>query len=45
MTTFYGQLASKQCKWNKRQAFERTKSIIREKYPDTFHWAAFVMLD
>ena len=45
MTTFYEQLASKQCKWNKRQAFEKTKSIIREKYPDPFHWAAFVMLD
>lgn len=45
MTTFYEQLASKQCKWNKRKAFEKTKSIIREKYPDPFHWAAFVMLD
>lgn len=45
MTTFYEQLVSKQCKWNKRKAFEKTKSIIREKYPDPFHWAAFVMLD
>lgn len=45
MTTFYGQLASKQCQWNKRQAFEKTKSIIRDKYPDPFHWAAFVILD
>ena len=45
MTTFYEQLASKQCKWNKRQAFENAKSIIRKKYPDPFHWAAFVMLD
>ena len=45
MTTFYEQLASKECKWNKRKAFENTKSIIREKYPDPFHWAAFVMLD
>lgn len=45
MTTFYEQLASKQCRWNKRQAFEKTKSIIREKYPDPFYWAAFVMLD
>ena len=45
MTTFYEQLASKQCKWNKRQAFEKTKSIIREKYSDSFHWAAFVMQD
>lgn len=45
MTTFYEKLTSRQCKWNKRQAFEKTKSIIREKYPDPFHWAAFVMLD
>lgn len=45
MTTFYEQLASKQCRWNKRKAFENAKSIIREKYPEPFHWAAFVMLD
>ena len=45
MTAFYEQLASKQCQWNKRKAFEKTKSIIRDKYPDPFHWAAFVMLD
>ena len=45
MTAFYEQLASKQCQWNKRKAFENAKSIIREKYPDPFHWAAFVMLD
>ena len=45
MTTFYEQLASKECNWNKRKAFENAKSIIREKYPDPFYWAAFVMLD
>ena len=45
MATFYEQLASKQCQWNKRKAFEKTKSVIRGKYPDPFHWAAFVMLD
>lgn len=45
MTTFYEQMASKECNWNKRKAFEKTKSIIREKYPDPFYWAAFVMLD
>ena len=44
-SAFYEQLASKQCQWNKRKAFEKTKSIIRDKYPDPFHWAAFVMLD
>lgn len=45
MTTFYEQLASKPCQWNKRKAFEQAKSIIRDKYPAPFHWAAFVMLD
>ena len=45
MTAFYEQLASKQCQWNIRKAFEKTKSIIRDKYPDPFYWAAFVMLD
>lgn len=45
MTTFYKQLVSKQSQWNKRKAFENAKTIIREKYPDPFHWAAFVMLD
>ena len=45
MTAFYDQLASKSCEWNKRKAFEKAKSIIRKKYPDPFHWAAFVMLD
>lgn len=45
MITFYKQLASKQCQWNKRRAFENAKSIMRDKYPDPFHWAAFVMLD
>lgn len=45
MTTFYEQLASKQCQWNKRKAFEKAKEIIRSKYPAPFHWAAFVMLD
>lgn len=43
MVTFYEQLASKL--WNKRKAFENTKSIIRNKYPEPYHWAAFVMLD
>lgn len=45
MTTFYEQLASKPCKWNKRQAFEKAKSIVREKYPDPYYWATFVMMD
>ena len=45
MTTFYERLASRHCRWDKRKAFEQTKSIIRKKYPDPFHWAAFVMQD
>lgn len=45
MITFYEQLASPKCQWSKRNAFEQTKSIIREKYPEPFFWAAFVMLD
>lgn len=45
MITFYDQLVSKKYQWNKRKAFEKTKFIIRDKYPDPFHWAAFVMLD
>lgn len=45
MTNFYEQLATKECQWDKRKAFERAKSIIRDQYPDPFHWAAFVMLD
>lgn len=45
MITFYEQLVSRQCQWNKRKAFEQAKSIIREKYPDPFYWAAFIMLD
>ena len=45
MTTFYERLASRHCRWDKRKAFEKAKSIIRNKYPDPFHWAAFVMQD
>lgn len=45
MTTFYERLADKKHAWNKRKAFEEAKEIIRQKHPDPFHWAAFVMLD
>lgn len=45
MTTFYERLADKNNAWNKRKAFEQAKEIIRKKYPDPFHWAAFVMLE
>ncbi|MCI6253028.1 MAG: CHAT domain-containing protein [Bacteroidales bacterium] len=45
MKTFYNQLASAACRWNKHKAFDRAKAIIRAQYPDPFCWAAFVMLD
>ena len=45
MTTFYERLADKKNAWNKRKAFEEAKVIIRQRYPEPFHWAAFVMLD
>lgn len=45
MITFYERLADKTNAWNKRKAFEQAKEIIRKKYPEPFHWAAFVMLD
>jgi len=31
--------------WNKRKAFEDAKAAIRERYPEPFYWAGFVMLD
>ncbi len=45
MAIFYERLADKDNNWNKRKAFEEAKEIIRQKHPDPFHWAAFVMLD
>ena len=45
MTTFYERLADNTNTWNKRKAFEEAKEIIKKRYPDPFHWAAFVMLD
>ena len=45
MTTFYERLTDTHNVWNKRQAFEEAKEIIRKKHPDPYHWAAFVMLD
>ncbi len=45
MVQFFECLVAQENKWNKRKAFERAKSIIRQKYPDPFYWAAFVMLD
>lgn len=44
MTTFYTQLAGP-CHWDKHRAFDAARNIIKEKYPNPFYWAAFVMLD
>ena len=31
--------------WNKREAFKVAQKIIRDRYPDPYYWASFVMLD
>ncbi len=43
MATFYERLTANG--WNKRAAFEEAKAMIRQKYPEPYYWAAFVMLD
>lgn len=43
MITFFTKLAKNG--WRKRQAFNEAKRIIREKYPEPYYWAGFVMLD
>lgn len=43
MVNFYEQLATNG--WDKRKAFDNAKSTIRQKYPEAFYWAGFVMLD
>lgn len=45
MVAFYQQLVNAEHKGNRRRAFERAREIIRQKYPDPYHWASFVMLD
>jgi CHAT domain-containing protein len=45
MTTFYEQLSNADNKWDKRKAFEATKAIIRDAYPEPYNWAAFIMVD
>lgn len=45
MLAFYKHLVNGN-KWDKRDAFEKAKSEIRDKYPDMpSYWAGFVMLD
>lgn len=43
MIEFYKNLVK--MKWNKRKAFEKAKSIIRDIYPEPFYWSGFVMID
>lgn len=43
MVRFYELLADSG--WNKSEAFKAARSEIRKKYPDPYHWAAFIMLD
>lgn len=45
MEEFYKKLTDTGKKWNKRQAFSEAKKHIRNKYPEAFYWAAFIMLD
>ena len=45
MNLFYENLLDKDNHFDKRKAFEKAKLVIREKYPEPFYWACFVMLD
>ena len=45
MKRFYENLTEKENHWNKRTAFEKTKSSIRKDYTQPYYWAGFVMLD
>ena len=45
MNQFYENLLDKDNHFDKRKAFEMAKSTIRDKYPEPFYWACFVMLD
>lgn len=45
MNIFYENLLDKDNHYDKREAFDKAKSAIREKYSEPFYWACFVMLD
>lgn len=42
MTRFYAGLADGH---SRRQAFAMARNYVREKYPDPFYWAGFIMID
>ena len=44
MTLFYEYLLDNN-NWDKRAAFDKAKKTIRERYPEPFYWAGYVMLD
>lgn len=43
MVRFYERLVDNG--WDKRKAFDDARSYIRDKYPEPYYWAGFVMLD
>jgi CHAT domain-containing protein len=43
MVKFYRCLASSH--WDKRKAFEQAKAAIKQRYPEPFYWAGFIMID
>lgn len=43
MITFFTKLTKNG--WRKREAFNEAKRMIREKYPEPYYWAGFVILD
>ena len=45
MTLFYETMLSDVAHMHKRAAFNKAKAIIRDKYPEPYYWAGFVMLD
>ena len=43
MVLFHKELAGNG--WNKREAFASARQALRQKYPDPYYWAAFIMVD
>jgi CHAT domain-containing protein len=43
MVEFYKHLTSSH--WDKRKAFDQAKAEIKQRYPEPFYWAGFIMID
>lgn len=43
MTAFFTEFAKNG--WKKRNAFDKARRVVREKFPEPYYWAGFVMLD